>query len=51
MRRRKPPEGLWENPGGILEPGEDLPGSLGAPDLVAWYTGHPDADRRFEKFQ
>ena len=23
-------------------PGEDLPGSLGAPDLVAWYTGHPD---------
>lgn len=24
MRRRKPPEGLWENPGGILEPGEDF---------------------------
>ena len=25
--------------------GEDLPGSLAATDLVAWYTGHPDADR------
>ena len=24
MRRRKPPVGLWENPGGILEPGEDF---------------------------
>ena len=24
MRRRKPPAGLWENPGGILEPGEDF---------------------------
>jgi ferredoxin--NADP+ reductase len=24
--------------------GEDLPGSLAATDLVAWYTGHPDAD-------
>ena len=26
MRRRKPPVGLWENPGGILEPGEDFEG-------------------------
>ncbi|WP_254790518.1 FAD-dependent oxidoreductase [Blastococcus tunisiensis] len=25
--------------------GEHLPGSLAATDLVAWYTGHPDADR------
>ncbi|WP_324275981.1 FAD-dependent oxidoreductase [Blastococcus brunescens] len=25
--------------------GEQLPGSLAATDLVAWYTGHPDADR------
>ncbi|SCX38922.1 ferredoxin--NADP+ reductase [Klenkia marina] len=25
--------------------GEDLPGSLAATDVVAWYTGHPDADR------
>jgi NADPH-dependent glutamate synthase beta subunit-like oxidoreductase len=27
-------------------PGEELPGSLAATDLVAWYTGHPDADRK-----
>jgi ferredoxin--NADP+ reductase len=26
-------------------PGEDLPGSIAATDLVAWYTGHPDATR------
>jgi ferredoxin--NADP+ reductase len=26
-------------------PGEDLLGSLAATDLVAWYCGHPDADR------
>src|SRR6476659_7105078 len=25
--------------------GEDSPGSLAATELVAWYTGHPDADR------
>ena len=25
--------------------GEDLPGSLSATEFVAWYTGHPDADR------
>ena len=25
--------------------GEDLPGSLAATEFVAWYTGHPDADR------
>ncbi len=24
-------------------PGEDLPGSFGASELVAWYTGHPQA--------
>jgi ferredoxin/flavodoxin---NADP+ reductase len=24
-------------------PGEDLPGSISATDLVAWYNGHPDA--------
>ena len=24
MRRRKPPAGLWENPGGMLEPDEDF---------------------------
>ncbi|MBA4116488.1 MAG: NUDIX hydrolase, partial [Rubrobacter sp.] len=24
IRRRKPPAGLWENPGGMLEPGEDF---------------------------
>jgi ferredoxin--NADP+ reductase len=23
-------------------PGEDLPGSIAAPELVAWYCGHPD---------
>ena len=27
-------------------PGEELPGSLAATDVVAWYCGHPDADRR-----
>src|SRR4051795_8692018 len=26
-------------------PGEEMPGSLAATDLVAWYCGHPDADR------
>ncbi len=26
-------------------PGEDLDGSIAATDLVAWYCGHPDADR------
>jgi ferredoxin--NADP+ reductase len=26
--------------------GEELPGSLAATDLVAWYCGHPDADRQ-----
>ncbi|GAA3386096.1 FAD-dependent oxidoreductase [Cryptosporangium minutisporangium] len=26
-------------------PGEDLPGSLAATDVVAWYCGHPDVDR------
>ncbi|SDF28294.1 ferredoxin--NADP+ reductase [Blastococcus aurantiacus] len=26
--------------------GEDLPGSLAATDVVAWYTGHPDVDRK-----
>lgn len=27
-------------------PGEDLSGSLAATDVVAWYCGHPDADRK-----
>lgn len=26
-------------------PGGDLPGSIGASELVAWYTGHPDAPK------
>ena len=26
-------------------PGEELDGSVAATDLVAWYCGHPDADR------
>nr|WP_296065059.1 FAD-dependent oxidoreductase [uncultured Actinoplanes sp.] len=26
-------------------PGEDLPGSFGAADFVAWYDGHPDVPR------
>ena len=26
-------------------PGEELQGSIAATDLVAWYCGHPDADR------
>jgi ferredoxin--NADP+ reductase len=31
-------------------PGEDLDGSIAATDFVAWYCGHPDADRdRFER--
>jgi len=28
-------------------PGEDLRGCVGATDFVAWYCGHPDADRAF----
>jgi ferredoxin--NADP+ reductase len=28
-------------------PGEDLPGSVAATDFVAWYCGHPDADRAY----
>ncbi|WP_034269392.1 FAD-dependent oxidoreductase [Haloechinothrix halophila] len=28
---------------GLGIPGEDLPGSLAATDVVAWYNGHPDA--------
>lgn len=31
-------------------PGEDLAGSVAATDLVAWYTGHPDADEHFSSF-
>lgn len=31
-------------------PGEDLEGSVAATDFVAWYCGHPDADRQtFER--
>jgi 8-oxo-dGTP diphosphatase len=49
MRRRKPPVGLWENPGGILEAGEDFVGcarrealeetgqEIGGP-LSPWWT-------------
>ena len=28
-------------------PGEQLPGCVGATDFVAWYCGHPDANREF----
>ena len=28
-------------------PGEELRGCVGATDFVAWYCGHPDADRAF----
>lgn len=28
-------------------PGEDLPGSISAADLVDWYNAHPDADPEF----
>jgi 8-oxo-dGTP diphosphatase len=48
LRRRKPPVGLWENPGGMLEPGEDFAAcarretveetSLDAEPAVAWWT-------------
>ncbi|MGY1750989.1 FAD-dependent oxidoreductase [Modestobacter sp. SYSU DS0511] len=30
---------------GLGVPGEELTGSLAATDVVAWYCGHPDADR------
>ncbi|MET4613888.1 ferredoxin--NADP+ reductase [Rhodococcus sp. PvR044] len=34
---------------GLGIPGEDLPGSTSATNLVAWYNGHPDhADDRFD---
>lgn len=48
MRRRKPPVGLWENPGGMLEPGEDFESAarremleetgLAAPPESAWWA-------------
>lgn len=48
LRRRKPPAGLWENPGGMLEPGEDFAGcarretieetGLAAEPKVAWWA-------------
>lgn len=49
MRRRKPPVGLWENPGGVLEPGEDFEacarreaweetGLRVESSLLAWWT-------------
>lgn len=48
MRRRKPPAGLWENPGGMLEPGEDFASAarretleetgLDAPPGPAWWA-------------
>jgi ferredoxin--NADP+ reductase len=38
---------MADRPLGI--PGEDLPGSHSATELVAWYNGHPDfADRTFD---
>ncbi|TJZ74344.1 4Fe-4S ferredoxin [Rhodococcus oryzae] len=37
---------------GLGIPGEDLPGSTSATNLVAWYNGHPDhADDRFDLSQ
>ncbi len=48
LRRRKPPVGLWENPGGMLEPGEDFVAcarretieetSLDAEPALAWWA-------------
>ena len=48
LRRRKPPVGLWENPGGMLEPGEDFvrcarretieETSLVAEPVLAWWA-------------
>jgi 8-oxo-dGTP pyrophosphatase MutT (NUDIX family) len=48
MRRRKPPVGLWENPGGMLEPGEDFAAAarretleetgIDAPPGTAWWA-------------
>jgi 8-oxo-dGTP diphosphatase len=48
LRRRKPPVGLWENPGGLLEPGEDFVAcarretleetGLGAEPGAAWWA-------------
>ena len=48
LRRRKPPVGLWENPGGMLEQGEDFVAcarretieetSLDAEPAVAWWA-------------
>jgi 8-oxo-dGTP diphosphatase len=52
MRRRKPPVGLWENPGGMLEPGEDFvlcawretseeTGLAAEPEVVWWARVEP----------
>jgi 8-oxo-dGTP diphosphatase len=52
LRRRKPPVGLWENPGGMLEPGEDFvlcarreafeeTGLDAEPELVWWARVEP----------
>jgi 8-oxo-dGTP diphosphatase len=48
LRRRKPPVGLWENPGGMMEPGEDFVGcarretfeetGLDAEPEIAWWA-------------
>lgn len=48
LRRRKPPAGLWENPGGMLEEGEDFVGcarretfeetGLDAEPAVPWFA-------------
>jgi 8-oxo-dGTP diphosphatase len=52
LRRRKPPVGLWENPGGMLETGEDFvacarretieeTGLDGEPDVAWWARVEP----------
>lgn len=52
LRRRKPPAGLWENPGGMLEPGEDFvacarretleeTGVAAEPELAWWARVEP----------
>lgn len=52
LRRRKPPVGLWENPGGMLEPGEDFiacarretfeeTGLVVEPEAVWWARAEP----------
>ena len=54
LRRRKPPVGLWENPGGMLEPGEDFAAcarrealeetGLDAEPEMPWFAGRALAE-------